>query len=164
MTGITYVAQPNGYGCAIACMAMITGRTYDEMESWLLANGLTRSRMEKGLHSEMWMQVLGELGFSAVRVYRTHTLTNERRAAWPPAPFAPVHVAVAQVSGGSHAVVLLADGSVLDPYKRERISLSHPDYLEVSSVTGFYRLPRVTRTVARPVELEDVDIGGEPCL
>jgi hypothetical protein len=135
---VSYVAQPNGYGCAIACMAMITARTYDEMESWLVEHGLARSRMVNGLHSEMWTQVLGDLGFANRRMWQTDTLTNVRRLAWPPVPFATVHIAATRVGEGSHAVVVLADGAVLDPYKRERTTLTHTDYLEVSSVTGFY--------------------------
>lgn len=137
---IAYVAQPNGYGCAIACCAMVLGKSYEEMEAWLVANGCALSRLEKGMHSEMWPEILGNHGYSWRRVYQADMLKNTRREAWPVPPFAPVHIAAVRVAGGSHAIVVLADGTVLDPYKRERTSLSHPDYLEVSSITGFYEV------------------------
>lgn len=40
---ISYVAQPNGYGCAIACVAMIVDKTYDEMETWFRFTSAARA-------------------------------------------------------------------------------------------------------------------------
>ena len=135
-----YVAQPNGYGCAIACVAMIAGRTYDEMETWFVDQGLARERMEKGLLDQIWREALDRLGFVYVQRYRCDPFVNRcDRPAWPPAPFAPIHVCCALVAAGSHAIVLLADGSVLDPYDRSRISLTHPDYLSFSQIVGVWR-------------------------
>ena len=47
-------------------------------------------------------------------------------------------ICTTSVASGSHAVVMLVDvdGAVLDPFKRERTSLFHPDYLEISQVVG----------------------------
>lgn len=50
----------------------------------------------------------------------------------------PVHICCARVAAGSHAIVMLDDGAVMDPFKRERASLAHPDYLEISQVIGIW--------------------------
>lgn len=141
MTAITYVAQPNGYGCAIACCAMILGKTYEEMEAWYLARGCTRKRLEQGVWDGMYHQAMYEHGFSYVQLYKCQAISQTHRTPWPMAPFAPVHIVCTDVAAGSHAVVWLADGSVLDPYKRERTTLAHPDYRDVHGISGFYPRP-----------------------
>lgn len=143
MTEITYVAQPNGYGCAIACVAMIVGKTYDEMEAWFVEQGLNRERMEKGIYDVLYFEALDRHGFSYVNRYVGCPFLNTRepRPGWPPSPFSPIHICCADVAAGSHAVVMLADGSVLDPYKRERTSLVHPDYQKITRVVGIWRRP-----------------------
>lgn len=139
---IDYVSQPNGYGCTIACLAMIAGTTYDAMERQVLDWGLPRSRMEQGLWEGQWMEALDRLGFVYARRYRCDAFINgQERAEWPPRPFAPVHLLCADVAAGSHAIVMLADGSVLDPYKRERTTLQHPDYQKFSQICGVWRRP-----------------------
>src|SRR5678815_1007995 len=126
-----YVSQPNSYGCAIAYVAMIVGKTYDEMEAWFLEQGLARERMEAGIYDVIWREALDRHGFTHVQRYRCDPFRNRcDRSDWPPAPFAPTHICCADVAAGSHAVVMLADGAVLDPFKRERTSLAHPDYLQ----------------------------------
>jgi hypothetical protein len=47
----------------------------------------------------------------------------------------------ALVDVGSHAFVMLGDGTVLDPAKRERSTTAHPDYLEVHQVAGIWPRP-----------------------
>lgn len=139
---IRYVAQPNSYGCAIACVAMIVGKTYDEMETWMLAQGLPREKMERGAHEGIWMESLARHGFSYVNLWRCDPFHNEcDRPVWPPLPFAPVHICCADVEAGHHAFVMLGDGSVLDPFKRERTTIAHPDYLKVYQVVGVWRRP-----------------------
>lgn len=142
-SSVTYVAQPNGYGCAIACIAMIVGKTYDEMEAWLLKQGLVRSRMEKGIYDRIWLEALDVHGFTYAQRYACNAFTNQSpRDPWPPEPFAPLHIACVEVATGmtgSHAVVMLADGSVLDPYDRSRNTLTHPGYRGVAQVVGIWR-------------------------
>lgn len=138
-----YIAQPNSYGCAIASLAMIAGKTYDQMEQWMLDQGLSRSRMEAGLHEGIWLEALGRLGFVYERRYSGDAFLNgPRTTPWPPAPFAPIHICAAEVPNGySHAFVMLGDGTVLDPFKRERTSLAHPDYIKVNQVAGIWPRP-----------------------
>lgn len=141
MTAVAYVAQPNGYGCAIACVAMIAGMTYEEAEAWFAARGMERVRLQHGAHSGVWLEALDQLGFMYVQRYKYDAIRNGERDTWPPTPFAPVHICSARVVAGQHAVVMLGDGSVLDPYKRERVSLWHGDYLSVDNVVGVWRRP-----------------------
>lgn len=139
----TYIAQPNGYGCAIASLAMVAGYTYDEMEAWFISNGATRGRLEGGLHEGIWLEALGRLGFVYERRYIGDAISNgPRTTPWPPAPFAPIHICAAEVDVGSHAFVMLGDGSVLDPWKRERTTITHPDYIKVNQVAGVWPRPR----------------------
>lgn len=142
---ISYVAQPNGYGCAIACVAMIVGKTYDEMEAWFVEQGLARERMERGLTDHIWREALAVLGYSHVQRFECNAFTNRcDRIPWPPEPFAPLHIACIEVATGatgSHAVVMLADGAVLDPAGRHRTSLAHPEYRRVAQVVGVWRRP-----------------------
>lgn len=137
-----YIAQPNGYGCAIASLAMVADKTYDEMEAWFVAQGMSRARMQHGLHEGIWLEALGRLGFIYERRYSADSFLNgPRTTPWPPAPFAPIHICAAQVAGGSHAFVMLADGRVLDPYNAERTTITHPDYIQVNQVAGIWRRP-----------------------
>lgn len=137
---VEYVAQPNGYGCTIACVAMIVGKTYDEVEAWTLAQGLPRTRMEQGMWSGQYLESLDRHGFSYACRYRCDPFINGvQRPTWPPSPFAPVHICQVDVAAGSHAIVMLADGSVFDPFKRERTSLAHPDYRAIDQVIGVWR-------------------------
>lgn len=139
---IEYVAQPNGYGCAIACVAMIVGKAYDEMEAWLLSQGLPRDRMEQGIHEGIYLEALDRLGYVYARRYRCDSFHNRcDRPVWPPEPFAPIHMCSADVPSGHHAFVMLADGAVLDPFKRERTAITHPDYRQVDQVIGIWRRP-----------------------
>jgi hypothetical protein len=138
---IQYVAQPNDYGCAIASVAMVAGESYRAMEAWFIEQGLSVARMQQGLHSGIWMEALARLGFVYEQRYMYDALKNEPRAEWPPRPFAPAHVCVADVAAGSHAFVMLDDGRVFDPFNAERMTLAHPDYLKISQVIGVRRRP-----------------------
>lgn len=139
MNAVRYVAQPNGYGCSIACVAMVVGMTYEQTETWFLARGLARERMKRGLWDGIWLEALGRLGFSYVQRYRCNPLTNSPRDEWPCAPFAPIHICTADVVAGHHAIVMLADGTVLDPFKSERTSLAHADYRQIDQIIGVYQ-------------------------
>lgn len=139
---VSYVAQPNGYGCAIACVAMIVGKTYDEAERWFLDQGLARERLERGVYDALWLEALDRHGFVYVNRWRCDPYHNHSdRPVWPPEPFAPVHIFCSDVAAGHHAAVMMADGAVLDPYKRERTAITHPDYLQIYQVVGVWRRP-----------------------
>jgi hypothetical protein len=134
-----YVAQPNGYGCTVACLSMIVGTTYETMESWLLAQGLPRTRLEQGLWDGQYLEALDRHGFVYIRRYRCDPFINgQQRSEWPPRPFAPVHMLCVDVTAGHHAILMTNDGGILDPFKRERTTLQHPDYREIVVIVGVW--------------------------
>lgn len=138
---VEYVAQPNNYGCAIACLAMVLGYSYKEMEAWLEKEGLTAERRAQGISDFVYRDVIYRHGLGTVHFYRYDLLLQKDREPWPPIPFAPVHICCVEVEGGfHHAVVMLQDGTILDPYKMQRRTLTHPDYKGVAHVTGIYSI------------------------
>lgn len=97
---------------------MVTGRTYDDVLAEVSARFPERDFAEVGLYygDEQWL--LGEHG------YAWRTRFKNSGGPWPPEPFAPVHIVqVEQPSGSYHFVVMLADGTVLDPLGDEPTSL-----------------------------------------
>ena len=140
------VRQEHDWGCGVAALAMVTGQTYDEVWSWMLGNWV--HAVFAGEPAADWLEhhgvtqyaldwYLGQHGFVWRRVYRAWV-----SGAWPPEPFAPVHVAqVVQPSGNAHFVVLTADGRVLDPMSDAPRSLS--DWEQVNHVLGVWSLAEV---------------------
>jgi hypothetical protein len=135
-----YVAQEHPFGCAVACLAMIVGKTYGEMLAWLDAEGQPAVQRAKGLTAPVYCEALARHGCAVAQRHLVDTLTNERRASWPLAPFAPLHIAETMVSAGGHAVVMLADGTVLDPFDATRTSIAHPDYRQVNTIIGIWKV------------------------
>ena len=129
------VQQEEPQGCAIACVAMVLGVTYTEAR-----RRCTPGAGPTGLMTHFVADaVLGEAGFAIRRIYRVGP-GNVPCTPWPPAPFAPLHLAEAMTSQGGHAAVMLADGAILDPWDASRTRLDHPDYLAVHHVAGLWRV------------------------
>lgn len=131
---LRYVAQEEPQGCAVACLAMILGCTYAEARARIHVD------TSKGITSTVYDGALVEAGFALARVYRHDPVRGVKREAWPPPPFAPIHIASTETAQGGHAVVMLVDGTVLDPWDRSRTTLRHPDYLAVHCVAGIWRV------------------------
>src|SRR6185312_16558231 len=95
-----------------AAVAMIVGKSYEEV-----AAASTRNFDNGVVQIEDWFDYLFEHGFTSHRVYRVTHLrgVNRERDVWPPLPFAPLHLCSVTVPQGAHAVVMQADGTVLDP-------------------------------------------------
>lgn len=131
------VQQPNDYGCMIACCAMVVGKTYEQVEAELHARGDRRG----AINEIICEQYIGEHGFAGFKKYKHDTVANKTRDEWPPRPFAPIHVCLVDVTAGPHGVVMLADGTVLDPWSEARTTLAHPDYKAVHNVVGYWGIP-----------------------
>lgn len=129
------IQQKQNCGCTVAAVAMAVGKSYEEV-----AAISTRDFDNDGVQLEDWLDYLFENGFAFHRVYRVTHLqgVNRERGTWPPAPFAPIHLCSVVVPQGSHAVVMLDDGTVLDPNSETRTRLS--DYQAVHFVLGLYRI------------------------
>ena len=116
---------------------MLLGRSYADVRQEIqerfddIETGTT-----KGITYLDVSQMLHEGGYWGQLRYKWY-FHNKQREVWPPEPWAPLHyceVVVNNGSGGSHAVVMLEDGSVLDPLTTETRRLS--DYEKVNLVIG----------------------------
>lgn len=100
---VGWVGQEDSFGCGIACVAMITGQGYADVKAAL-------PDPEYLVKTGMPFRHLSDLGY---------VVDNPRHEAttWPPEPFAELHLCEVHVGDAPHGhmVVMLGDGSVLDP-------------------------------------------------
>lgn len=111
---VEWVGQEDANGCGIACCAMLAGMRYTDVARDF-------EGVDKRSHVD-YDQWLTEHGYALARRYRWWL--GKERDTWPPAPWAEVHLAEVLVPGfigGSHMVVLLGDGRVLDPLSWQNI-------------------------------------------
>lgn len=135
---VALVRQGDAYGCVIASLAMVTGQTYAAVKADLhpylyLPHGAGIG----GLPPTVAEGYLVERGYALAKRYRHHEAAVCDRDVWPPRPFADMHLCEVATSG-THCVVMLADGAVLDPWSGIVPSLSH--YSRVFSVTAVWRV------------------------
>lgn len=105
---VTRIAQRHKDGCGRAVLAMLTGQTYEQVDQVIPARDGKRDL-------ELWQQerFLMERGWFQRVVLRREEAPDR---VWPPKPFAPLHMAmVAGRTNVGHSVVMLRDGTVLDP-------------------------------------------------
>lgn len=128
---VRWVKQEHARGCGVACLAMLTGKTYADVH----AEFPTVSD-ESGGNCHWWEDWLSANGFAlAYKKRYQHWPEYGERTPWPPEPFSIVHLCEVTVSGaGGHMVVMLADGSVLDPLTPESKRLT--DYHEVYNIAA----------------------------
>lgn len=135
---VTLVRQGDGWGCVIASLAMVTGQTYAEVKCDLHpAAYLPREGSSGGLPFSDALAYLAERGYASILRYRHCHVAAADREVWPPKPFADVHLCEVLASC-SHCVVMLADGSVLDPWRGHVPSLAAYD--RVIGVAGVWRV------------------------
>lgn len=141
---IVRVAQEHPYGCQIAVCAMLLGKSYSEaIEHYHF--GDPDYYKKGGLSSGFLEFILYDLGFS-LRIIRPNRfmqysdwpkVPNRRHNPWPLAPWTDVtwcEVEVYPESSKLHCIILLRDGSVLDPALQGPRKLS--DYHEVHTMIG----------------------------
>lgn len=117
---IALVRQEHPEGCMLACLAMICGKTYQEVRAYFERDDPN----EHGLSIYPLFEYLSREGFAYqfLNQYTWGGPTKEREV-WP-LPL-PAKAAICAVDGGrggenSHGVVLLRDGTVLDPTHGQR--------------------------------------------
>lgn len=133
----TLVRQEDAWGCMIAAIAMVLGRSYTETKALLHPWFFTREQEFRGIGQTEMDSLLTEHGFAVARRFEHYHPACCHRTAWPPQPWGEIHIAEVATSM-SHAVVMLADGRVLDPALGARASLS--EYSRVFSVTAITRI------------------------
>jgi hypothetical protein len=111
---------------------MILDRTYAEVKAEILAVHPERDFSARGINYMDADQLLAAWGYATARLFRYYV--SRPREVWPPEPFGAVHLCEVQCAAESagHSVVLLADGSVLDPLTPEPRRLT--DYYQVHNV------------------------------
>jgi hypothetical protein len=108
---IELVKQVDKTGCAIACGAMVTGKSYEQVKKdmqQIYRAGTTDVGMFAYLYEE---------GFFVRKLEKYNLIRAECRY-WPPKPFAPLHWCQVQVDIdhlNSHAVIMDKYGKVFDP-------------------------------------------------
>ena len=129
---VIHVLQKESAGCVIASLAMATGQTYQQVRDWFLRGDFDTY----GISYVDAHAYLGEHGYAVIHQWKHLSPRNCDRSVWPPKPFAPVHICFVMGSG-THAVVMLQDGTVFDPNREGKHLLA--DYAQVSGVTGVYK-------------------------
>jgi hypothetical protein len=102
---INRVVQKDAKGCGIACVAMVTGQDYDTVKTGF------EGYFKDGLTDFAISAYLAEHGYATAIKYPHYMPTNTKREIFPPEPFADVHL----VSADGHNMVMLRDGTILDP-------------------------------------------------
>lgn len=119
VVNIRHVAQAEPYGCGVACLAMLAGWSYAEARRRYVAiYGEKRAAVLQTGAGVTYVEVdtvLAEAAGLAVARQWKPWADNPTRKPWPCLPWADAHLVQVMVPSGGHFVVLLRDGSVLDP-------------------------------------------------
>lgn len=135
---VRFVYQPENSGCVVAALAMICGKTYFEMKQYFCAH---KDFTVEGASRYEWQDALDAHGFAyQLRFEHQSRLNGAKRSVWPCAPWADLTLCEVMNTRGSglHAVVLLRDGRVLDPWWGVLQGLHR--YPSVTSMTAVYRV------------------------
>lgn len=129
---VRWVGQEDINGCGVACLAMVTGKTYADVAAEVPA----RSFHNDGVHDSFMDALLAGWGFAVARRF-----VGTGADAWTPEPFADVHLCVVgHGAENDHCVVMISDGTVLDPNRAGKWKLS--DYPYVVSVAAVVPINR----------------------
>lgn len=134
---IGVVLQKHTRGCGVAALSMLTGMDYDAVAARFPFDLQTQGLYYNGVES-----FLADAGYAIRKLHRWFGwVDSPERTPWPCEPFADVHLCEVIVYEGApmnHFIVMLKDGSCLDPLASEPRRLS--DYFKVNSVAGVYKV------------------------
>jgi ABC-type bacteriocin/lantibiotic exporter with double-glycine peptidase domain len=125
------VKQEDENGCAIACIAMVLGRSYQDV-----ARDWTHKFKKDGVSLKKIMGYLAEHGCSIVHVEVAYFVDKDFARDILLKPFAPVHIVRTQpqFDSDAHVVVMAKDGQIFCPSGAEDAE----DY-QITDVLGIYR-------------------------
>lgn len=112
LSNIGLVRQEDPNGCLVACMAMIAGLSYQDVRA------LFPRVAQGGLTHYAFMDFLARHDFAYQFLFKFDQTNYAVRDDWPRAPWADAHICGVDAGRGgesSHGVVLLRDGTILDP-------------------------------------------------
>jgi hypothetical protein len=142
LANMRLVRQKHAYGCVIASLAMIAGLDYDAVAAdypWIGENdGADLETVGCDFlwrHGFAWQFVYPYRPGPAIRGDAEESRRVRVRHPWPPEPWAEAHLCLVETSMG-HCVVMLADGTVLDPLTDRPRRLT--DYSRVHNVRGIF--------------------------
>jgi len=133
--GVQWVGQRHKCGCMAAVAAMIVGVDYDAGARMLTDFPESLDSSASGYF--VLESRLVDHGYAVARKWAITQPGNKRRAQWPVEPWADVHwceVMAGATNGYAHAVLMLRDGTVLDPMTPEPRRLS--DYEAVNFIAA----------------------------
>lgn len=136
MDAIRYLESELDNSCVVTCLAMVTGQTFQEVLEQMQEYWDDYGQFE-GIADDCFDAYLSQLGYALQYMHHDYVPTHTLRNRWPPKPFAPVHICDV-FDQGMHCVVMLADGTVLDPNDKNRRQLV--DYHRVYTVTGIWKV------------------------
>lgn len=146
---LNYVGQRGDVDCGIAAIAMACDLKYEQVAEGLVTGPgclirLSEAMGNEGLNDDIvkdWLRLNG-WAWQEVTRYVWQRGASLSRHHWPPSPFAVTHICFVEATRGWHYCVLDFDGTVRDPWKKERRSLDHPDYKRVGSLLGLFKVRR----------------------
>jgi hypothetical protein len=132
---ITHVKKEEEFGCAIACAAMITGKTYAEVR-----DQFENDFSVKPLSANKIIRYISAHGFSTLekRIGFYHTASFAQAEMYT--PFADAHLMLYRPQFDSkhgHAIVMDKTGKLFCPDEKPEELLTTPWF--VPRVIGFYR-------------------------
>lgn len=128
------ILQPEKSGCALAAVAMVVQQPYATVRQYVT---LERDYTGEGTYEREIYELLNHFGFSYQRKEKLVQRLGGTTAPWPPAPWAPLHVAMVRnlTDVAYHYVVMLQDGTIMDPWWGVVQGLHrYPSILSVSAV------------------------------
>lgn len=106
---IARIPQREAHDCQVAVCAMVLGITYEAARAQYPAD------LGKGITELHLDNVLVENGWAVARKYHGNCASGRKRDPWPPEPWGDLHVAHVENRAGVHAVLMMGDGTVIDP-------------------------------------------------
>jgi hypothetical protein len=132
---IKFVKQEDRFGCAVACIAMATGRTYEDV-----SKDFAQDFNKRGLFTRQITQYLADCGFQII--YKKVDFFNDIKFGRDELlkPFAPVHIVnVKQYfdAGSGHSVVMDKKGKIFCPNEVDEEEIKNAYCID--DVIGIYR-------------------------
>ena len=113
MKKIKLIRQRHENGCSIACISMVTGKTYDEIDA-----DFSTDFNQNGLMLDKTIEYLGAHNYSLIHKYITQYGHKDFGKDEMLNPFAPKHIVRVQPKADSdygHVMVMDADGQLFCP-------------------------------------------------
>lgn len=131
---IKLVKQKDKCGCGVACLAMLTNKTYDAVRSEFRCDFET-----DGMTTKTFVDYLGDAGFSVLHKQISHYADKDMMRDEMAKPFAHAHAAVIKwkADTGEHFVVMDAKGKFYCPSGLETSEVESA-YI-ISEVIGIYK-------------------------